>query len=73
MPIIYKIDVMAALKAAGYSSYKLRKDKLFGEATMQKIRRGEPVAWDNVCILCQLLECQPADLFEYVPDPPPAD
>ena len=36
--IVCKIDVLAALKSAGYSSYRLRKEKIMGEATMQKIR-----------------------------------
>ena len=45
MPIKYKIDVLEALKAAGYSTYRLRKDKLIGEATIQWIRSGEPVLY----------------------------
>ena len=28
----YKIDILEELKEKGYSSYKLRKDKLMGEA-----------------------------------------
>lgn len=66
MPIKYKIDILAALKAAGYSTYKIRKDKLFGEATLQCFRRGESVSWDNVSTLCRLLGCQPGDIMEYV-------
>ena len=67
MPIKYKIDVLEALKAAGYSTYRLRKDKLIGEATIQRIRSGEPVSWENISTLCSLLNCQPGDLLEYVP------
>ncbi len=66
MPIKYKIDVLAALKEAGYSSYKLRKEKLFGESTIQKIRKGEILNADNLAIICELLHCQPGDLMEYV-------
>ena len=29
--IIYKIDIMEALKEKGYTSYRLRQDKIFGE------------------------------------------
>lgn len=67
MPIKYKIDVLEALKAAGYSTYKLRKDKLIGEATIQRLRGGEPVSWENIATLCALLDCQPGDLLEYQP------
>lgn len=66
--IKYKIDIMGALKAAGYSSYKLRKDNIFGEATMTKFRRKEHINFDNLNLLCKLLNCQPSDIIEYVPD-----
>ncbi len=66
--IKYKIDIMQALKNKGYSSYKLRTEKIFGESTMSKFRKQEYFNFENLDILCRLLECQPADLIEYVPD-----
>ena len=66
--INYKINIMDSLKGKGYSSYKLRKDKIFGEATMTKFRNKEPVNFDNLNILCRLLNCQPGDILEYIPD-----
>ena len=66
MPIVYKLDVLSALKDAGYSSYRIRKEKLLGEATLQKIRGGELVSWENISTICQLLKCQPGDIVEYV-------
>ena len=37
----YRIDVLAALKNTGYTSYKIRKDKLIGEArTYKNQKRG---------------------------------
>ena len=66
MPIKYKMDVLAALKEAGYSTYKLRKEKLLGESVLQQIREGVPVSWANLGRLCALLDCQPGDLLEYV-------
>lgn len=68
MPIKYKIDVLAALKEKGYSSYKLRQNKIFGERTIQKIRDGEIVTADNIAKLCELLQCQVGDLLEYQPE-----
>lgn len=65
MPIKYKIDILAALKTKGYSTYKLRKEKLFGERTIQKIREGEIVNTDNLALICKLLECQPGDILEF--------
>ncbi len=68
LPIKYKMDVLSALKCAGYSSYRIRNDKLLGEATLQKIRRGELVSWENISTICKLLNCQPGDIVEYQPD-----
>ena len=44
MPIRYKFDVLEALKEAGYSTYKIRKEKILSESTVQAFRRGELVA-----------------------------
>lgn len=68
MPIHYKINIITALKDVGYSTYRLRKEKLLGEATIQKFRNNEPVSWENISTVCKLLKCQIGDLLEYVPD-----
>ena len=68
MPITYKINVLVKLKEAGYSTYRIRKDKLLGEATVQLLRDGEPVSWANIATICDLLDCQPGDIMEYVKD-----
>ena len=66
MPIRYKFDVLAALKEKGYSTYKLRKERLLAENTLQQLRSGDLVSWANIERLCRLLQCQPGDLLEYV-------
>ncbi len=65
MGLKYKIDVLAQLSAKGYTTYRLRKEKLLGESTIQKLRNGEGVAWENLSALCGLLDCQPGDIIEY--------
>ncbi len=66
--IKYKIDVLQALKNAGFTTYRLRKDKILGEATIQKLRGFELVSWENINTICKLLSCQPGDILEYVKD-----
>ena len=68
MPIKYKFDIMEALKKAGYSSTRLRNERLLGESYMQQLRRGELVSWKAIETVCRLLGCQPGDLLEYIPD-----
>lgn len=65
MPLRYKIDVLGALKRAGYSSYRLRKEKLLSESTLQKLREGVLVSTDVIEQLCRLLNCQPGDILEF--------
>lgn len=65
MAIRYKVDIMAALRGVGYSSTRLRNEKLLGESYMQQLRRGELVSWKAVDTICRLLNCQPGDLLEY--------
>ena len=45
MALRYKIDVMAALKERGYSSTKIREDRLIGQSYLQQLRHGELVSW----------------------------
>lgn len=68
MPLQYKIDVLNALKEKGFTTYKIRQEKLLSESTVQKLRAGVGVSWENIETLCRLLECQPADLIEYIED-----
>ena len=66
MGMKYKIDVIAALKGVGYNTNRIRKEKIMGESMLQKIRSGQMVSWATMETLCELLNCQPADLIEYV-------
>ena len=68
MAIRFKVDVLAELKAAGFTSYRLRNEKLMGESTRTKIRAGGLPSWHELDVICKLLKCQPGDLVEYVED-----
>lgn len=70
MAIRYKVDVLAALSAAGFTSYKLRREKLMGEATRTKIRAGGLPSWHELDVICGLLHCQPGDIVERIEDTP---
>lgn len=66
MAIRYKVDVLEELKKKGYSSTKIRNDKLIGQSYLQQLRHNELVSWKTLDTICGLLDCQPADLIEYV-------
>lgn len=68
--IRYRLDVLEALKTAGWSTYRLgsKGEKVIGERTIQVLREGRPVSFEILARLCLLLHCQPGDILEYVPD-----
>lgn len=69
MPMKFKIDVLEALKAKGYTTYTLRKENILSQSTLQKLREGKGLSWENIERICGLLECQPGDLMEYIKEP----
>lgn len=69
MAIQYKVDILNELKNKGFTTYRIRKEKLLSEGTIQKFRNNETtVTLSNIEIICKLLDCQPSDIMEYVPD-----
>ena len=66
MPLRYKIDVLNALKEKGYNTNKIRTEGLLSQSTLQKFRNQQGVSWENLETLCRLLDCQPADIIEFV-------
>ncbi|MBO5069900.1 MAG: helix-turn-helix transcriptional regulator [Roseburia sp.] len=63
--LYYKIDVLDALKQAGYTTYRIRKEKIIGEAQLSKIRAGEIVSKETINTICELLGAQPGDFLGY--------
>lgn len=63
--LMYKIDVLSELLDKGYSTYRLRKEKLLSEKTIQKLRHDEPLSWNELDMVCELLNCQPGKILEH--------
>lgn len=60
-------NVLQLLKQKGYSTYYLSKNKIMGNSKIQNIRENKVDA-RTINQLCQLLNCQPGDILEYIPD-----
>ena len=56
------------MKERGLSTYKIRKEKIISESTLQNIRNNKSITTDAIAKLCDALDCQPGDILEYVPD-----
>lgn len=68
MPLKFKTNVLDALKQAGYNTSRIRQENLLSQSTLQKLRDGGQLSWSNIETICRLLECQPGDILEYIPD-----
>lgn len=68
--IRFKIDILAELKNKGYTTTRIRKEKLIPEGTLTRIRKnnGEPITTATLNIICSILKKQPGFILEYVPD-----
>lgn len=63
------------LKEAGINSVRVRKENIMSQSAYYGIRHGRPVqlTMSTIDRLCALLDCQPGDLVEWVPDPDPTE
>lgn len=67
--IRYKVNLIEELKKEGYSSYRIRQEKVISESTLQRLRKGGTgIRLDSLDAVCKILQCQPGDLVEWVPD-----
>lgn len=68
MAIVYD-KLFALLKEKGFSTYRLRKEGIIGNATYTAIKNGSGgLDYRSINKLCEALDCQPGDLMEYVRD-----
>lgn len=65
MPIIYKINVLEALKKAGYNTNRLRIERILSEGTIQALREYRMISMASLAKVCELLDCQPGDVISF--------
>lgn len=59
----YKIDILARLSDKGYTQYKLQKDKIIGNRSIDALRAFQPVGLKTIIKCCELLGCDIGDLI----------
>ena len=74
MPIIVRLDVMLARRKMSLSALAAAVDITLANLSILKSDKAKAVRFTTLEAICKALDCQPGDLFEYVPDdgPPPA-
>ena len=73
MPIVYT-KLFDLLKEKGYTTYKIRREKRIGQGALTAIKNGTGgLDAKTIARLCEVLECQPGDLMEYVSEEKPGE
>lgn len=66
--IIYRKNILKELKKKGYTTTRLRKDRLLSDRAVQTLREGKPLSFKNLAKICELLCCDIGDILVYVDD-----
>lgn len=65
MPIYARSEALDMLREKGYSSYRLREEKILTPRTIQKIRDGERITMRELETICDILHVQPNKVVEW--------
>ena len=68
MPIVVNLDVMMAKRKISAGDLAARIGITPANLSILKNNKARAVRFSTLEALCRELECQPADLLEYVPD-----
>lgn len=63
MAICYQ-GAFEKMKETGITTYRIRKEKIVSEGTLQRMREGRPVSTETIEKLCLLMDCTPNDIME---------
>ena len=66
--IVYSKNIIEELGKKGYTTYKIKQEKIFNQTQLQQLRDNKLLTQDNLNKLCELLDCQPGDILEYRKD-----
>ena len=61
-------DIIEKLVENGWTQYRLLKEKQLGTTTIQRLRFHKPVNTETIDKVCELCNCQPGDIMQWVPD-----
>lgn len=67
MPISYN-KLFQLMEQKGIKKYDLRNKYNINPKTVDSLVKGRSVTVDTLVTLCKILDCQPGDLLEYIPD-----
>lgn len=68
MPIIVNLDVMMARRKMSLNELSEKVDITLSNLSLLKNSKVKAIRFSTLEAICKALDCQPADLLEYVPE-----
>ena len=68
MSIVINLDVMMAKKKNGLTELAKEVDITMANLSILKNNKARAVRFTTLNAICRVLDCQPGDILEYVPD-----
>ncbi|WP_022823365.1 helix-turn-helix domain-containing protein [Hymenobacter norwichensis] len=68
MPIVVRLDVMLARRKMSLSALAAAVDITLANLSILKSDKAKAIRFSTLEAICQVLDCQPGDLLEFVPD-----
>lgn len=66
--IVFKIDVVKAMRESGYNATRIRNEKLISQSSLQEARHGICSGVKTLNAICEILQTQPGLIIKWVPD-----
>lgn len=68
MAIVINLDVMMAKRKMGLTELSKEVDVTMANLSILKNNKAKAIRFTTLEAICRVLDCQPGDILEYVPD-----
>ena len=68
MAIVINLDVMMAKRKMGLTELSKEVDVTMANISILKNNKAKAIRFTTLEAICRVLDCQPGDILEYVPD-----
>jgi len=68
MPIVVNLDVMMARRKMSLNELSERVGLTLSNLSILKTGKAKAIRFSTLEAICEVLDCQPADILEYVPE-----
>jgi putative transcriptional regulator len=66
LPIVVNLDVMMARRKMSLTELSERVGITMANMSILKTGKAKAIRFDTLDLICQILDCQPGDILEYV-------